>query len=125
MPLQHHVDSGNYGYSEREGNEVLIVPGGGKTGTVVNPYNTSMLAQAILEFLLNPTKAHAYGEAGYARVKEYFSLERYAQTTLAAYSRVRGDPRNRSGSPGGFRARWPQHDSDPIDRRTDPVQRWR
>ena len=28
---------GNYGYSQREGNEVLIVPGGGKTGTQVNP----------------------------------------------------------------------------------------
>ena len=28
---------GNYGYSEREGNEVLIVPGGGKTGTQSNP----------------------------------------------------------------------------------------
>ncbi len=28
---------GNYGYSQREGNEVLIVPGGGKTGTQLNP----------------------------------------------------------------------------------------
>jgi hypothetical protein len=28
---------GNYGYSQREGNEVLIVPGGGKTGTQANP----------------------------------------------------------------------------------------
>jgi hypothetical protein len=28
---------GNYGYSKREGNEVLIVPGGGKTGTQSNP----------------------------------------------------------------------------------------
>ncbi len=28
---------GNYGYSQREGNEVLIVPGGGKTGTQTNP----------------------------------------------------------------------------------------
>lgn len=28
---------GNYGYSAREGNEVLIVPGGGKTGTQSNP----------------------------------------------------------------------------------------
>ena len=28
---------GNYGYSEREGDEVLIVPGGGKTGTQSNP----------------------------------------------------------------------------------------
>jgi hypothetical protein len=27
----------NYGYSQREGNEVLIVPGGGKTGTLSNP----------------------------------------------------------------------------------------
>ena len=27
----------NYGYSQREGNEVLIVPGGGKTGTQANP----------------------------------------------------------------------------------------
>ncbi len=28
---------GNYGYSAREGNEVLIVPGGGKTGTQSDP----------------------------------------------------------------------------------------
>ena len=28
---------GNYGYAEREGNEVMIVTGGGKTGTQVNP----------------------------------------------------------------------------------------
>ena len=28
---------GNYGYSQREGEEVLIVPGGGKTGTQSNP----------------------------------------------------------------------------------------
>ncbi len=28
---------GNYGYSQREGNEVLIVPGGGKTGTQSSP----------------------------------------------------------------------------------------
>ena len=28
---------GNYGYSQREGDEVLIVPGGGKTGTQSNP----------------------------------------------------------------------------------------
>ena len=28
---------GNYGYSQREGNEVLIVRGGGKTGTQSNP----------------------------------------------------------------------------------------
>ena len=28
---------GNYGYAEREGNELLIVAGGGKTGTQFNP----------------------------------------------------------------------------------------
>src|SRR5579872_932213 len=28
---------GNYGYSQREGNELLIVPGGGKTATQVSP----------------------------------------------------------------------------------------
>jgi len=28
---------GNYGYSEREGNEVTVIPGGGKTGTQVDP----------------------------------------------------------------------------------------
>jgi Glucose / Sorbosone dehydrogenase len=31
------VKGANYGYSQREGNEVLIVPGGGKTGTQSNP----------------------------------------------------------------------------------------
>jgi hypothetical protein len=29
--------AGNYGYSSREGNEVLVVPGGGKTGTQSSP----------------------------------------------------------------------------------------
>jgi hypothetical protein len=28
---------GNYGYSQREGNEILVVPGGGKTGTQLSP----------------------------------------------------------------------------------------
>ena len=31
---------GNYGYSSREGNEVLIVPGGGKTATQTNPQSS-------------------------------------------------------------------------------------
>jgi hypothetical protein len=31
------VKGGNYGYSQREGKEVLVVPGGGKTGTQSNP----------------------------------------------------------------------------------------
>ena len=31
------VKGGNYGYSQREGDEVLIVPNGGKTGTQSNP----------------------------------------------------------------------------------------
>jgi hypothetical protein len=44
---------GNYGYSEREGNEVLIVPGGGKTGTQSDPQvpfpSTDLLTVAGLE----------------------------------------------------------------------------
>jgi len=31
------VKGGNYGYAQREGNELLIVPGGGKTGTQSKP----------------------------------------------------------------------------------------
>ena len=44
---------GNYGYAEREGDEILIVPGGGKTGTQLNPAvpfpQTDLLTVAGLE----------------------------------------------------------------------------
>jgi hypothetical protein len=49
---------GNFGYAEREGNEVLIVPGGGKTGTQLNPPvafpQTDLLTVAGLEKTVAP-----------------------------------------------------------------------
>jgi len=63
---------GNYGYSAREGEEVLIVPGGGKTGTQSNPQvpfpGTDLLTVDGLEKPVAPiypvaVYSHAEGDA--------------------------------------------------------------
>lgn len=63
---------GNYGYSQREGNEILIVPGGGKTGTQQSPEvpfpGTDLLTVEGLEKPVAPiypvaTYSHQEGDA--------------------------------------------------------------
>jgi len=57
----------------------------GKTGYVVNPFNTEDFAGKIIDLLKNPQKAKEFGEAGYERAKTEFSLEKKADETLEQY----------------------------------------
>lgn len=59
----------------------------GKTGYVCNPYNTKQLAEAIKDILVFPDKAKQFGEQGYARAKEYFSLERQVKEYISLHKK--------------------------------------
>ena len=52
------------------------------TGYIVNPFNTALMAEKIIDLLKNPQKAKQFGEAGYQRVKEEFNLEKQADKYL-------------------------------------------
>ena len=52
------------------------------TGFVVDPFDTELMAQKIVDLLKNPQKAKQFGEAGYRRVIEKFNLEDKAEEYL-------------------------------------------
>ncbi len=54
----------------------------GKTGYIVNPFNVGVVAEKIINLLRNPQKAKEFGELGYKRVKEKFSLQNQAEKYL-------------------------------------------
>ena len=56
-----------------------------KTGFIVNPYNTEILAEKIIDLLKNPKKAEQMGESGFQRVKNNFSLEKQVNEYLKYY----------------------------------------
>lgn len=62
--------------------EVVI---NGKTGYLINPHKTDLMAEKIIELLKNPEKAKKFGEAGYQRAKEKFSLDKQIKKTLKCY----------------------------------------
>jgi len=57
----------------------------GITGYIVNPLDIKTMAAKIIDLLKNPQKAKQFGEAGYKRVKEKFSLEKQVKETLKWY----------------------------------------
>jgi glycosyltransferase involved in cell wall biosynthesis len=57
----------------------------GIAGHLVPVGDSSAMAKRIVELLSNRSKAQAMGEAGCQRVTQQFSLERFAESTLAAY----------------------------------------
>lgn len=57
----------------------------GETGYLVNPNNVDLMADKIIDLLKNPQKAKQFGEAGYKRVGEFFSLEKQADEILKRY----------------------------------------
>ena len=72
----------------------------GVTGLVVPPHNAGALADAILTLLKDEPLRRRMGEAGLARVRERFSVDRMIDETLAVYARVAGRPRAAgSGNP--------------------------
>jgi glycosyltransferase involved in cell wall biosynthesis len=63
-------------------NEVIVHE---KTGVLVPLYNTEKLAKEINTILASKTKAKEYSEAGYLRLKNYFSLSRMVTETIQFY----------------------------------------
>lgn len=59
----------------------------GVTGYIVNPLNIEMMADKIIDCLTHPAKAQRFGQAGYQRVKRYFSLQKQVKETLKWYHR--------------------------------------
>lgn len=59
----------------------------GATGHIVNPLNTNDFAAKILDLLTDEKKAREFGENGFQRARENFTLERQVKETLDWYSR--------------------------------------
>lgn len=58
-----------------------------ETGYLLNPYNIELMAEKILDLFKNLQKAKQFGEAGYERAKECFSLDRQVNQTLKWYKK--------------------------------------
>ena len=65
----------------------------GETGLVINPLDTRALAQAITDLLRDPSRRHAFGTAGQARVRERFTLQQQADRVLEMYFEVFNESR--------------------------------
>lgn len=61
----------------------------GETGFVVDPRNTSELADKILFLLSNNVAAEKMGLTGYERVQREFSQEKHVETLLSWYAKAR------------------------------------
>lgn len=64
----------------------------GRTGALVEPRQSRQLADAILRLLSDPALRTRMAEAGYARVRERFTVERMVAETAALYARLAGQP---------------------------------
>ena len=72
----------------------------GVTGLLVPPHHADALADAILTLLKTSRSGARMGEAGLARVRALFSVDRMVDETLAVYERAAGRPRAAgNGSP--------------------------
>ncbi|KKS13441.1 MAG: Glycogen synthase [Candidatus Magasanikbacteria bacterium GW2011_GWA2_41_55] len=60
----------------------------GETGYVVNPYDTKEMAEKITDILLDGDKAKQFGEAGYKRLKEKFSINIQTDKLLNYYNKL-------------------------------------
>jgi len=64
----------------------------GETGLLAAPRDHAGMATAIIRMLNDPTRRTAMGTAGFARVRERFTVERMVAETVAVYERVAGRP---------------------------------
>jgi len=70
----------------------------GDAGILVPPADSHALARAITELLDSPERARELGAAGYKRVHTFFTWEKAARKTVAAYAEVIDDYRRLSKS---------------------------
>jgi glycosyltransferase involved in cell wall biosynthesis len=72
----------------------------GETGLLVPPRDGAALAAAILEMLRDPVRRQRCAAAGFARVRERFSVDRMVDETLGVYAALVGtSPAAGSGNP--------------------------
>jgi glycosyltransferase involved in cell wall biosynthesis len=64
----------------------------GRTGFLVAPRDRHAMARAIIRLLTEEPLRRQMGEAGFARVRERFTVERMVVETAAVYERVAGTP---------------------------------
>ncbi len=64
----------------------------GRTGFLVAPRDHHAMARAIVRLLTEEPLRRRMGEAGFARVRERFTVERMVAETAAVYARVAGTP---------------------------------
>jgi glycosyltransferase involved in cell wall biosynthesis len=72
----------------------------GVNGLLVPPRDHRALADAIVRALKNPTLRQQMGEAGFARVKRRFTVERMVEQTADVYERVVAGQRSRLNAQG-------------------------
>jgi glycosyltransferase involved in cell wall biosynthesis len=64
----------------------------GRTGFLVAPRDHHAMARSIIRLLSEEPLRRQMGEAGFARVRERFTVERMVVETAAVYERVAGTP---------------------------------
>lgn len=57
----------------------------GETGYIVNPYSITTMADKVVDFFKNKAKAQEFGQRGYDRSRNLFSLQQQAQKYLGFY----------------------------------------
>jgi glycosyltransferase involved in cell wall biosynthesis len=62
----------------------------GKTGYLVEPYNTDQLANQLIEVLDSPEEQEEIVEAAYDKLKSYFNLNRMVDETITFYQEALG-----------------------------------
>ncbi len=65
----------------------------GETGLLVPPRDAPALAVGILEVLRDPGRRSRFASAGFARVRDRFSVDRMVEETLAVYAGLAGTSR--------------------------------
>jgi glycosyltransferase involved in cell wall biosynthesis len=80
-------------YSRRGSGPELLEHG--RQGLLVDPDNSEEIAEAILNIQTDASLAHTLGEAGRARVRERFSIERLTAQNISFYKRCADDFRLR------------------------------
>jgi len=61
-----------------------------KTGYIVNPLNIKEMSEKIIDLLKNPQKVKQFGDMGYERVKNQFSLSKQVDEILIYYKKFTG-----------------------------------